>query len=91
MTPEEFITKAKELVAQYENIKIEKQGIKWDRAKFDIKDIYVVWWSKTLQNAKAILSHNRTKGMLYEVTLDGENKKIYFDSYKKDKNVSVDI
>ena len=91
MTPEEFITKAKELVVQYENIKIEKQGIKWDRAKFDIKDIYVVWWSKTLQNAKVILSQVRTKGMLYEVTLDGENKKIYFDSYKKEKNVSVDI
>ena len=91
MKPEEFIIKAKELVVQYENTKIEKQGIKWDRAKFDTEDIYVVWWAKTLQNAKVILSHDRIKGMLYEVTLDGENKKIYFDSYKKEKNVSVDI
>ena len=91
MTPEEFINKAKELVVQYENTKIEKQGIKWDRAKFNTEDIYMVWGSNTLQNAKVILSHDRIKGMLYEVTLDGDKKKIYFDSYKKEKNISVDI
>lgn len=91
MTPEEFITKAKELVVQYENTKIEKQGIKWNRAKFNTEDVYVVWWSKTLQNAKVILSHDRTKGMLYEVTLNGDKKQIYFDAYNKEKNVSIDI
>lgn len=91
MTHEEFIEKAKDLAAQYENTKIEKQGLKWDRAKLKSDDVYVVWSSKTLQNSKAILSQNRTPGMLYEVTMDGSKKKIYFDAYHKEKNVPINI
>lgn len=102
MTPEEFRKKAKELVVQYENERtrqmFEKDSGKaqskeqlWSQAKFKVEDVYIVWWAKTLENAKIILSQNRTKGMLYEVTLNGSKNEIYFNAYKKEQNISIPV
>lgn len=94
MKPEDFRQKAKELVAQYENAKLDKQSVSkkaWERGKMTADDVYIVWWSKTLQNAKMLLSTDRRTGMYYECTLDGEKGFIYFDAYKKQHNVAVDI
>lgn len=52
------------------------------------KDIYVVWFSKTLQNWKALLSTNLPDGMYYEVTYNGDNHEAYLDCYKKFDNVT---
>jgi hypothetical protein len=51
------------------------------------KDIYVVWFCKTLQNWKALLSTTRPDGMYYECTYDGDAGKLYLDCYKKFDNV----
>lgn len=51
------------------------------------KDIYVVWFAKTLQNWKALLSTNRSDGMYYEVTYNGDVGEAYLDCYKKFDNV----
>lgn len=103
MTPEEFQEKAKELVAAYENTKL-RQQVKgtvagmvdekedmWKRSQMTAKDVYIVWWSKTLQNAKMLLSTDRRTGMYYECTLNGDKNEIYFDAYRKEHNVAVDI
>lgn len=62
---------------------------KTDDTKFSMDDIYVVWFCKTLQNWKALLSTNLPDGMYYELTYDGEKKRTYIDAYKKFENVVV--
>ena len=101
MTPEEFTQKSKELVAQYENTRTEKQrmstvkgmveGKMWKQAVINPEDVYIVWWSKTLQNAKALLATDRRNGMYYEVTLNGDKQELYFDAYTKESNTVVDV
>lgn len=54
---------------------------------FSNNDVYVVWWSKTLQNWKALLSSTLPDGMYYEVTFDGDKNQAYLDAYKKFDNV----
>lgn len=54
-------------------------------------DVYVVWFCKTLQNWKALVSTTLPDGMYYEVTKDGDNAAIYLDVYKKFDNKCIDI
>lgn len=57
----------------------------------DIKldDVYVVWFAKTLQNWKALVSTTARDGRYYEVTFNGDKKELYLDTYKKTHNVAV--
>lgn len=51
--------------------------------------VYVVWFSKALQNWKALVSTTLPDGMYYEVTYDGDQQRAYLDAYKKFDNVTV--
>lgn len=59
------------------------------RIKFAEKDVYVVWFAKTLKNWKALISTTFSDGMYYEVTYNGENHETYIDAYKKFDNVCI--
>lgn len=50
------------------------------------KDLYIVWFSKTLQNTKALVSSVHSDGLYYEVTYNGDKKETYVDTYKKVTN-----
>ena len=89
MNVNEFIPKAKELVAAYTNEHTDISDGP-DRLISE-RDVYVVWYSKTLQNAKALLSTPLPDGMYYEVTLNGDKNEIYFDAYKKFHNKKVEV
>lgn len=52
-------------------------------------DVYVVWFCKTLQNWKALVSSTLPDGMYYEVTHNGDQRETYVDSYKKFDNQVV--
>lgn len=52
-------------------------------------DIYVVWFAKTLQNWKALVSTTLPDGMYYEVTYNGVEDEAYLDVYKKFDNVCI--
>jgi hypothetical protein len=82
-----FIPKAKQLVVDYTNEHLDIT----DNVNIEPDDVYVVWFAKTLQNAKALLSTTLPDGMYYEVTLNGDKSEIYFDAYKKFKNVKVEV
>lgn len=89
----EFIPKAKALVANYTNKKLEStftNTIGLDPIDSP-DDVYVVWYCKTLQNSKALLSTNIPDGMYYEVTYNGDKNEIYFDAYKKEHNEKVEV
>ena len=77
--------KAKQIVIDYYNKRVEKT----DNKKLTENEVFVVWFSKTLQNWKALISTTISDGMYYEVTYNGDKKETYLDAYKKWENVCV--
>lgn len=80
--PDQYLNKAKALV-QTHYLPVEGEG------PVEREEIYVVWFSKTLQNWKALLSTSRNDGLYFEITHDGSKKQTYVDSYIKIANVCV--
>lgn len=80
-----FQQKCKEVVADYTNAHMDKT----DGVSITSDDVYVVWYSKTLQNAKALLSTTVPDGMYYELTYNGNTKELYVDAYKKFENFCI--
>lgn len=85
MKSEDFIEKCKEIVRSYamEHLDNSDTIIGFD--------VYVVWYSKTLQNHKALLSTNLFDGMYYELTYNGDKKELYLDAYKKFENRCINV
>ena len=83
----EFITKAKEIVKNYANAHIDKT----DNVIIDADDVYIVWFCKTLQNWKALVSTTLPDGMYYEVTFNGDKNEVYLDAYKKFENRCIKL
>nr|DAK11875.1 MAG TPA: hypothetical protein [Caudoviricetes sp.] len=77
--------KAKQIVIDYYNEHVEIT----DTKKLKESEVFVVWFSKTLQNWKALISTTISDGMYYEVTHNGDKKETYLDAYKKWENVCV--
>jgi hypothetical protein len=82
---EGMMTKARSIVMNYFNERVEKT----DNTKITLDDVYVVWFCKTLQNWKAMVSTTVSDGMYYEVTYNGDKKETYLDAYKKWENVRI--
>lgn len=80
-----FQERAKDLVVNYFNSRKEKT----DEFYLSVDKVYVVWFAKTLQNWKALISTTVPDGMYYEVTYNGDTKEAYIDVYKKFDNVAV--
>lgn len=77
--------KAKQIVIDYYNGRVEKT----DNKKLTVEEVFIVWFSKTLQNWKALVSTTISDGMYYEVTYNGDKKETYLDAYIKWENVCV--
>lgn len=60
-----------------------------DQVELTVDDIYIVWFSKTLKNWKALLSNSVETDMYYEVTYDGDKHTAYVDTYHKIHNTPV--
>lgn len=77
--------KAKQIVFNYFKANMDKT----DNINFTLDNIYIVWFCKTLQNWKALVSTTIPDGMYYEVTHNGDTNEIYVDVYKKWENFTV--
>lgn len=58
-------------------------------ATIGMEDVYIVWFSKVLQNWKALAGTHHSDGMYYEITYDGNKEVAYVDAYKKWDNVRM--
>lgn len=80
---DEMIERSIQLIRSYVDSKLDKSDPPIDY------DVYVVWFCKTLQNWKALLSTTLPDQMYYEVTHNGDKSETYIDAYKKFENISV--
>lgn len=87
MTQAEFIEWAKKTVLVY----LAEHGSMpaWEDKVWYPDDVFVVWYCKTLQNHKALLSTPLPDGMYYEFTYNGDKGEAYLDAYRKVENVVV--
>ena len=85
MSNDAMLKRAKELVVNYFNDHVEKT----DNKKITEDDVFIVWFSKTLQNWKALVSTTISDGMYYEITHNGDKGETYLDAYKKWENVCI--
>lgn len=85
MTDVEFIKFCKETIQNYVNERLDKT----DNVVIGLDDVYVVWYCKTLQNLKALVSTTLSDGMYYEITHNGDKNETYVDAYKKWENYVV--
>lgn len=88
MGSQEFLSICRAKVAEYFNQKKEKTDA---APMMAAEDAYVVWYCKTLQNHKALLSTPVLDGMYYEITYNGDRNELYFDAYKKWENIKFDL
>lgn len=80
-----MMEKAKRIVVEYYNAIVEKT----DNVQLTEEEVYIVWFSKTLQNWKALVSTTVSDGMYYEVSYNGDKKETYLDAYKKWENKCI--
>jgi hypothetical protein len=77
--------KARRIVMNYFNDHVDVT----DGKKLTMDDVFVVWFAKTLQNWKCLVSTTVSDGMYYEVTHNGDKNETYIDVYKKWGNYCV--
>ena len=87
MKNDDMLNLCKKVVVDYYNGNVEKT----DNFKIDLENVYIVWFSKTLQNFKALVSTTVSDGMYYEVTYNGDKKELYLDAYKKWENKCIKV
>lgn len=80
--PDVFLKLSKYIVAdEYDSL------MENDAPAIGIDELYIVWFSKTLQNWKALVSTTRPgDGLYFEVTFSGDKNEAYVDTYYKLQN-----
>lgn len=80
-----MIEQAKQIVVDYFN----NHADKTDHVYITKDEVFIVWFCKTLQNWKALVSTTISDGMYYEITHNGDKGETYLDAYKKWENVCI--
>jgi hypothetical protein len=79
--------RAKQVVRDYANEHLDKT----DGIQITTDLVFIVWFCKTLQNWKALVSTALPDGMYYEVTFNGHTGEMYLDAYKKFENRCIKL
>lgn len=87
MKNDKMLNLCKDIVVDYFNNRVEIT----DNMQITKDDVFIVWFSKTLQNFKALVSTTVSDGMYYELTYNGDKKELYLDAYKKWENKVIKI
>lgn len=87
MRNDDMLNISKQLVVDYFNKRVEKT----DGIRITKEEVFIVWFSKTLQNFKALVSTTVSDGMYYEITYNGDKQELYLDAYKKWENKAIPL
>lgn len=87
MGSKEFLELCKQKIVEYFNERVDKT----DNVQITLDDVFVVWYCKTLQNHKSLISTTVSDGMYYELTYNGDKNEIYLDAYKKWENKCIKL
>lgn len=80
--PDRFLKHAKLFVIGAYNNRVDEE-----EQQLTVEDLYIVWFSKVLQNWKALVSTSKPgDGLYFEVTYDGTKSATYVDTYIKVSN-----
>ena len=82
--PDRFLMTAKQLVVDNYNKHRDSRS-----RELTISQIYIVWFTKTLGNWKAIVESPVARGLLWEVTFNCYKNEAYITIYKKLNNVKI--
>ena len=86
ITSNEMMNKAKKIVFEWYKRCVSPE----DKDKITtVEDVFVVWFSKTIQNWKAQASTTVPDGLYYEITHNGDKGETYVDVYKKWEHLTV--
>lgn len=66
-----------------------KKCVEQTTDRVSAEEMYIVWFCKTLQNWKALISTDVINGVYWEVTHNGDKNETYVDTYFKSSNVCV--
>ena len=80
-----MIDQARQMVVDYFNAHKDKT----DPFTMQLENTYCVWFCKTLQNWKALVSTVVPDGLYYEITYNGDKDEAYLDVYKKWDNQCI--
>lgn len=83
LSSEEFISTCKRLVR--DECSKRCYGC-YDNIPVTANEVFVVWYCKTLQNHKALLSVTGSCTEYFECAYDGDRNRIYLDTYTKVNN-----
>jgi hypothetical protein len=84
----DMMLEARKIVFDYVKQHLDKSDT---HVTFDLDEVYIVWFCKTLQNWKALLSTTLPDGMYYEVSYNGTDREAYLDAYKKIENKVIEF
>lgn len=87
MSNNDMMNLCKKVVVDYFNSRVDKT----DNTQLTEDNVYIVWFSKTLQNFKALVSTTVFDGMYYEITYNGDKNELYLDAYKKWENKKITL
>lgn len=87
MSNNDMMNLCKKVVVDYFNSRVDKT----DNMQLTEDNVYIVWFSKTLQNFKALVSTTVSDGMYYEITYNGDKNELYMDAYKKWENKKITL
>ena len=87
MSNNDMMNLCKKVVVDYFNSRVDKT----DNMQLTEDNVYIVWFSKTLQNVKALVSTTVSDGMYYEITYNGDKNELYLDAYKKWENKKITL
>lgn len=79
VNPEEFLLNAKKLVIKNYNDHRNSRNL----PSLAISDVDVVQFTKAAGNLKASITSQLAKGLLWEVTYNGQKSEVYLDTYRK--------
>jgi hypothetical protein len=85
--PDRFLTLAKELVVDNYN----RHHDSGRTPPLTMGDVFIVWFVKTLENWKAVVGSSVLRGLLYEVSYNGEESEAYIEIFKKINSTKVTI